>query len=107
MIAEDVLAARLSGRLVCPKCGEPYHVTSRPPKVAGVCDHDGTPLFEGRTMSRAIRHRFEVYHSRTSPLRDYYSAQGIYLAVNAEGTAEEVFERFRLAIEGRKSESAG
>ena len=39
-----VLTARLTGRRVCSSCGRSYHVDSRPPAAAGVCDKCGAAL---------------------------------------------------------------
>jgi len=40
---EDIIR-RVGGRWVCPTCGTPYHEAADPPRVAGVCDKDGSPL---------------------------------------------------------------
>jgi adenylate kinase len=45
-VPEDVLVARVAGRWVCPQCGTPYHATNDPPRQAGLCDRDGTPLVQ-------------------------------------------------------------
>jgi adenylate kinase len=43
-VPTEDLVRRLAGRYVCPTCGTPYHVTEDPPRVAGICDKDGTSL---------------------------------------------------------------
>ncbi|HEX6139417.1 MAG TPA: nucleoside monophosphate kinase, partial [Candidatus Limnocylindria bacterium] len=59
-VPADELVARVSGRSVCPTCGAVYHDVSDPPRVAGVCDNDGTPL-ERREDDRpeVVRARLE------------------------------------------------
>ena len=42
----DEIVARLSGRRTCSGCKAVFHVTGRPPKVAGVCDHCGGQLIQ-------------------------------------------------------------
>jgi len=37
-VSEPELLRRLTGRRVCRACGHSYHLTSNPPKRAGVCD---------------------------------------------------------------------
>ena len=37
-----------------------------------------------------IKQRLDVYHNQTSPLRDYYIAEGKYLAINGTGTIEQI-----------------
>lgn len=43
-VPTEVLVRRVAGRWSCPLCGTPYHADTDPPRVAGVCDRDGTPL---------------------------------------------------------------
>ena len=43
-VPTDELVRRVAGRWVCPQCGTPYHEVTDPPRVAGTCDRDGTPL---------------------------------------------------------------
>ncbi len=40
----NIIIARLTGSRECPHCGTLYNSVSRPPKVDGVCDLDGTEL---------------------------------------------------------------
>ena len=42
----EELVRRISGRRVCKNCGAPYHVVTMKPKVEGVCDLCGVPLFQ-------------------------------------------------------------
>lgn len=107
-IDQAALVARLSGRLVCPMCGEPYHLVSRPPRSAGICDRDGTELMRRPDDEpEAIAHRFEIYDRVTLPLREYYRASGRYAEVDADGTPDEVHQRIRTLLDGRKSASLG
>ena len=45
---EKELIRRISGRRVCKNCGAPYHVETMRPKVDGVCDVCGGPLYQRR-----------------------------------------------------------
>jgi adenylate kinase len=45
-VPESELLTRLSGRWICRANGHPYHVTLNPPRVAGVCDEDGSDLYQ-------------------------------------------------------------
>ncbi len=45
-----------------------------------------------------IRKRLAVYHKQTQPLRDYYTDEGKYLAIQGDGTVDEVFERVIAAL---------
>ena len=48
----EQVVARLSGRRTCGKCKAVFHVTGRPPKKAGICDHCGGRLFSATTTGR-------------------------------------------------------
>ena len=43
-VPDDVLVNRLTARRQCPKCLRIYNVLTQPPRVAEVCDDDGTVL---------------------------------------------------------------
>src|SRR5271168_3825055 len=45
-VEDDEVVRRIGGRRVCPHCGDVYHLTDHPPKVAGICDRDKTPLVQ-------------------------------------------------------------
>ena len=49
-----------------------------------------------------IRKRLAVYHKQTQPLRDYYTDEGKYLAIQGDGTVDEVFERVIAALGDNK-----
>ena len=44
----DELVRRLSGRWICRDAGHVYHEQSNPPRIAGQCDLDGSPLDPAR-----------------------------------------------------------
>ena len=48
-----------------------------------------------------IGNRLKVYHSTTSPLRDYYTAEGTYRAIQGSGRVDEIFPRITEAIESQ------
>lgn len=88
-ISDEEIEQRMSGRRVCSKCGAPYHVKAKPPKVEGMCDACGAPLIQ-RDDDRAetVRHRLEVYHAETEPLKGYYEQKGILVPVDNQPTIE-------------------
>jgi len=71
----NVIIARISGRRVCPKCGTLYNAVSRPPKVEGVCDLDGTALvIRDDDREEVVRQRLEQYERQTQPLIEFFRA---------------------------------
>ena len=71
-ISDGEIEERMTGRRVCQNCGAPYHVKAKPPKVEGVCDTCGGPLVQREDdKPETVRHRLEVYHAETEPLKGY------------------------------------
>ena len=86
-----------------PGDGESYHVVHRPPRVPGLCDHDGAALVRRPDDEpAAIRHRLEIYQTVTLPLRDYYRAQGL-LDRGRRRRPEAVTQRIISALQDLKN----
>jgi adenylate kinase len=73
----NVIIARLTGRRVCPSCGTLYNTVSQPPKVAGLCDRDGSKLvIRDDDRESVIRERLEAYEKQTRPVLEFFKASG-------------------------------
>ena len=93
-VDEDELVRRLSGRRVCPSCGEPYHVESKPSKEAGKCDRCGAELVQrDDDKPEAVRNRLRVYEAQTAPVLGYYECKGLLRNVDAVGGIEDILGR--------------
>jgi adenylate kinase len=93
----DEIVKRLGGRLTCSKCGTPFHLTSRPPHAAGVCDGCGGALFQREDdRPESVRTRMKAYTESTRPLVDHYRERGLLKSINSSGSPEEIF-RMTLA----------
>ncbi len=91
--SEPVIIQRLSGRLVCRKCGLNFHKTNMPPRKSGVCDSCGGELYQrSDDTETTIRKRLAVYLKETAGLIDYYQKQGILRRINADEPSEKVLE---------------
>ncbi len=98
-VPDEVIIKRLSGRRVCSKCGETYHVDYMPPKTPGVCDKCGGQLItRDDDKEESIRNRLEVYKEKTFPLIDYYKKQGGLLSIDANKKPEEVVKELQKAL---------
>ncbi|MBD5224787.1 MAG: adenylate kinase [Bacteroidales bacterium] len=47
-----------------------------------------------------IKNRLKVYHESTTPLRDYYEAEGKYRPIHGSGSVEDIFNSISSAIDG-------
>jgi adenylate kinase len=76
-VSRAALVARLTGRRVCRAQGHPYHIEYRPPRVEGVCDVDGSALYQRTDDTlETVRNRLDVYDRETAPLLGYYRSSG-------------------------------
>ena len=89
-VADEVIAERMSGKRVCEKCGNSYHLKSKPSKDGMNCDRCNTPLVTRKDDAEdVVLKRLSVYHDVTEPLKDFYAAKGILKIVNGCETVEE------------------
>jgi adenylate kinase len=98
------LIARLTGRRQCVQCGSLYNLVLKPPKNAGVCDLDGSPLvIREDDREPVIRQRLEAYEAQTRPLLDYFSKNGGLVEVDgSDATPIEIAdELYGLAVAAR------
>ena len=93
--SDKQISDRLSGRRVCEKCGETYHILNIPPKKEGVCDKCGGNLIQRKDDTiEVINDRLKTYHELTQPLIDYYQKQK--LVKHVPGFVDSQEERLKL-----------
>lgn len=81
----DKLVARLTGRRICPTCKASYHTLFNPPKVEGICDNDGSALYQRDDDTEETAHnRLSVYEKNTAPLIAYYKEKGDLIPINGD-----------------------
>jgi adenylate kinase len=93
-VSDAEIVQRLSGRWSCPRpgCMATYHTESNPPKRAGYCDYDQTPLVQREDdKEETVRARLVVYHKNTELLIPHYRAQGLLHEVSGQGPIEQVY----------------
>lgn len=95
----EVLIERLAGRWTCKAHGHIFHERFNLPKQAGVCDFDGSPLFQrDDDKAETVTHRIEVYHAQTTPLIEYYRGRGILAEINGSAPIDEVAAHLMVAL---------
>jgi adenylate kinase len=99
-VPADELVRRLSGRWVCRDHGHVYNETTNPPRVAGRCDLDDSPLIQ-RDDDRAetIRARLSIQLSSLADVVDYYESTGVLRHVDGVGDIDRVAEAVRGALD--------
>ena len=97
--SEDVLVERLGNRWTCRATGHIFNEKSNPPKVTGVCDFDGSELYQrDDDKAETVKRRIQVYLEQTSPLISYYRDQGKLVEVDGMQTIEKVTQKFVSAL---------
>ncbi len=97
-VPQEVLEARVVGRRVCSNnaCGAIYHLESKAPKQAGVCDLCGSPLkHRSDDTSEAFKSRMGEFNSTFQPLLGFYKHRPIFRSVDGNRPPELVFESLR------------
>ena len=96
---EKVLVARLSGRWTCRASGHVFHEKNNPPKKTGVCDFDGSELYQrDDDKSETVVRRIQVYLEQTAPLIAYYRQRGKLVEINGTQNIQEVTKTFLSAL---------
>lgn len=89
-VPDEAIAARLSGRRVCLKCGATYHTEYKKPKKEGICDVCGDGLVQRKDdKPETVLDRLRVYHEQTEPLKDYYEKTGKLVIVDGQEEVED------------------
>lgn len=89
----EELVRRISGRRVCKDCGTPYHIDTMKPKVDGVCDLCGGPLYQRKDDNEdALKVRLTHYEEETKPLLKYYKDNGLLKSFNSLVGKEILFD---------------
>ena len=98
-VPTEELVKRLTGRMLCRKCGAAFHVRNIPSKVEGICDKCGGELYVREDdKEETVWNRLSVYLNQTSPLIEYYSESSRLSGLNGLGTVEEVWTQIQEVL---------
>jgi adenylate kinase len=92
-VDEEVLIERLTGRWTCVAQGHVFHEKYHPPAEAGICDHDGSILYQREDdKPETVINRIRVYFEQTEPLITYYWKRKVLLEVDGAQPIKKVSE---------------
>ena len=95
----DELVRRMSGRWVCRLAGHPYHEIFSPPHVPGVCDLDGSELYQrADDRPETIRARMDQQLGALNEVIDHYRSAGVLRTVNGLRGIGEVAEEIDTVL---------
>lgn len=95
----DVLMKRLTGRRTCSLTGKLLNIYFSSQGELDECTNAGGELIQREDDNEeTIKNRLNVYREQTEPLIDYYRKRGKLQTVNADGSIDHVYDRFKNAI---------
>lgn len=95
----EMLVDRLSGRWTCRANGHVFNEKTNPPKVQGICDFDGSELYQrDDDKAETVKKRIGIYFDQTSPLIDYYRSHGKLVEVDGMQSIEQVTAALLAAL---------
>jgi adenylate kinase len=107
-IADELLVARITGRLIHPASGRSYHKIFNPPKKEMTDDVSGEPLIQrSDDNEEALKKRLETYHKQTTPVSDYYRKTGIWKGIDASQEPGAVWKSLLNVFEKDGTSSGG
>ena len=90
-VPRDKLLTRLSGRYICRVNQHVYHSTTHQPQIAGICDLDGSELYQrSDDKGEAVQKRLDTFFHETIQLLDYYKRQQKLLTINGNQDIDKV-----------------
>ncbi len=95
-VPDEKIVLRMSGRRVCPACGNSYHLLYKKPEKDGICNACGAELIiRADDHPDTVKERLDVYHSQTEPLKEYYGKKNKLFIVEGQ---EEVADTSALVL---------
>ena len=103
-VPREELLKRLSGRYICRANQHVYNIYSNPPKVPGVCDIDGSELYQRPDdLGEAVQTRLDIFFNETIQLLDYYGSQHKLAEVNGNQGIDQVQSELLETIQKRQA----
>lgn len=83
--------ARLGGRWICRAAGHPYHELTRKPVKPGICDVDGSELYQRDDDKPAtVQARLRQQLGALAMVVDYYRGHDVLRAVDGRADIDKV-----------------
>ena len=91
-VSLDTIKKRITGRMVCSKCGNTYNEYFNPPNESTTCcKKEYLKKRDDDNLSVAIK-RFETYEESTEPVLDFYNKIDIVKDVNGEMNINDIYK---------------
>ncbi len=101
-VPREELLKRLSGRYICRANQHVYNINTHLPKVAGICDIDGSELYQrSDDTGEAVQKRLDIFFNETIRLLDYYGNQNKLVEVDGNQDIDQVQQSLLSVIRTR------
>ena len=92
-VSLDVIKKRITGRLICSKCGKTFNKFFSPPPInTECCKNEFLQKREDDNVDVAIK-RFETYVESTEPVLEYYEKMNLVKDINGEIDIEDIYSK--------------
>ncbi len=89
-VPDWLIIERLSSRRICRNCGTVYNTRFLKPKVEGVCDKCGGPLYQrSDDTPEVIKKRLQVYQEQSKPLLEYFEKKKVPFVISKTTTLDQ------------------
>ena len=99
----DIIKKRITGRIICSKCGSTYNEFFNPPKEdTTCCKKEFLKKRDDDNVDVAIK-RFETYEKSTEPVLNFYKKRNLIKDINGEANIEVIYSQitdYLSVIEG-------
>ncbi len=99
----DTIKKRITGRVICSKCGNTYNEFFNPPTSNTSCCKKEFLQKRGDDNADVAVKRFETYEKSTEPVLDFYKKMNLIKDINGESNIESIYSKishYLTLIEG-------
>ena len=90
-VSLDVIKKRITGRIVCSKCGNTYNEFFNPPREDSTCcQKKYLKKRDDDNVEVAIK-RFHTYEIATEPVLGFYNQMNLVKDINGESNIDEIY----------------
>ena len=105
-VPREELLERLAGRYICKANQHVYNIYTHPPKVPGICDLDGSELYQRPDdRGEAVEKRLDIFFNQTLLLFNYYGNQHKLVEVDGNQRIDQVQKALLEVIRSRQASS--
>jgi adenylate kinase len=97
-VSLDLIIKRITGRLVCSKCGNTFNEFFNPQPANLTCCKDGTLKRRSDDNVETAKKRYKTYENSTRPLLEYYSKSDLLKNIDGENKIEEIAAKIADSI---------